>query len=75
MTGRDFATRHMLFHLIIKGLSATASGSDGSRLTELQPEKTGTTSREILFPRKLGNMPRSIVWWGAAKTAETDLHL
>ena len=49
MSGRDFDTSHMLFRLIIKGLSATTGGPDGSQLTELQAETTGTTSREILL--------------------------
>ena len=40
----------MLFYLILKGLSATADGSDGSQLTELQAETTGATFPAILFP-------------------------
>ena len=39
----------------------------GSRLTELQAETTGTSSREILFPKELRNMPYSIVQPGYSR--------
>ena len=67
MSGIKITTRHMLFYLILKGLSATADGSDGSQLTELQAETTGAISCEILFPQERQDMPYDIVWRGCCQ--------
>ena len=73
MSGRDFRTRHMLINLIIKGLSATADGVGGSRLTELQPETVGTAFSAILFSENSGVCPAASYNRGAAGTARTEL--
>ena len=63
----------MLINFIIKGLSATADGVGGSRLTELQPETVGTAFSAILFSENSGVCPAASYNRGAAGTAPTEM--